>query len=248
MSKNRRDQILNMAFGETDTDGMAYESLSENERAELETLKGMREGLKSLSDVPECQLSPERLRSAILGNAVKKRPAQSWGFATGTIAFVAVALIAFQAGVFDKDDLNIASSTAEISNTDIVDTIDISGSGSSSDYGDILANATGTSETGVSTAPNSEVLSDPGNFGGSDASRESDWGTYALNNRSGNYGPLTPIVYYPIDEDVEVTLAVIPGEDEISGPLVVVDNSVEDMYGSYVATEVETFGDVVFGG
>lgn len=246
MSKNRRDQILNMAFGERETEGVLYESLSEEERVELETLRKMREGLLSLHEVPECQLSPERLRGAILSNAVKKRPTHLWSYASSTAAFVAVAVIAFSAGVFDSIIPEVVQSNGtENPLADFTSPIDVTNDSSS------VNGSSGDSENNddpgltIGVQPNPEVDSEPTRTNGGSRAGVNDW-KYELNvNRSPDYVLFTSAFYFPAD-DVEVVLQ--PVSSEVSGPLVVVSNSIEDISGAFEATEVETFGDVVFGG
>ncbi len=81
MNRNN-DQIFEYASGELD--GVAAErflaGLSAAERAEAEKLRIAFMGLRELrDDVPECQLSPERLRAALDADSAKqKRPFWVW--------------------------------------------------------------------------------------------------------------------------------------------------------------------------
>lgn len=244
MSKKRRDQLLSIAFGEKDADGMMFENLSEEERTELEALRAVREGLLSLRDVPECQLSTERVRSAILGSAVKKRPAYGLSFATGTIAVLAVALIAFQAGVFDQFNPDVASNTTDNPLPTIQTPIDITSSAPGNVY--VGVDDPVTTFQGDVTAPASEVLTEPARSNSLTAN--SEYGDYTLNSRRPrDYVRLEPSAYFPPD-NFEIEIEYQPPIEEVTGPLVVVNSSVEDDYGAYEATEVETYGDVVFGG
>ncbi len=65
MKNKRIDEILKSAFGELDGD---LGQLTDVERSELEAMRTVREGLAELKNVPECQLSNERLHAAILGS------------------------------------------------------------------------------------------------------------------------------------------------------------------------------------
>ena len=248
MNKNRRDQILNMAFGEREPESVLYESLSAEEKAELETLREMRQGLLSLQEVPECQLSSERLRGAILSNAVKKKPVLVWSFAGGAIAFVAVAIVAFSAGVFDQIGSDVARITDGTENPLTVTTLPndlTSEKTSTTDSSDFSSNSSDPDSTVLETAPASEVGTEQPRSNGSGTDGAYDW-DYALNTRPTGYERFTTI-YYPAP-DIEISVASPSASDEVSGPLIVVSNSIEDVSGAFEATEVETFGDVVFGG
>lgn len=63
MKNKRIDEILKSAFGEMNR---GIGPLDEEERVEFEKARAIREGLAALKDVPECQLSNERLRDAVM--------------------------------------------------------------------------------------------------------------------------------------------------------------------------------------
>jgi hypothetical protein len=132
----RIDEILKSAFGEMNR---GIGPLSEEERVEFEKARAIREGLvalkdvpehqlsnerlrdavlaqmtnaqrnefrlsntihaglDSLKDVPEHQLSNERLRTAILATAVQPRRFSGWSLATAGVACLAVGLVALRA-------------------------------------------------------------------------------------------------------------------------------------------------------
>lgn len=98
MSKRDLDLILRTAFNDQEDgdDAMIKEWLAQDQAAqsELKNMESLKVGLKSLADVPECQLSSERLREAILTQGVKpNRPAAYpwWKFALPAAAVAAVA-------------------------------------------------------------------------------------------------------------------------------------------------------------
>ncbi|MCH7945612.1 MAG: hypothetical protein IIC73_06305, partial [Armatimonadetes bacterium] len=109
MKRRRRDKILTTAFG--DGDALDLNGLTDEERAEFEDARHMSEGLKTLREVPECQLSTERLVAAVLSNAVKKRQTFGWGYAAAAAAFVGMAFFALQSSLFnvgEEPDGNVA--------------------------------------------------------------------------------------------------------------------------------------------
>src|SRR5687768_3632873 len=77
MNRRLEEELLQTAFGEASPEEMALlESrvMSDPEAAKaLRTYQFMKEGLKDLGDVPEHQLSTERLRHAILEQGLKPK-------------------------------------------------------------------------------------------------------------------------------------------------------------------------------
>lgn len=91
---SRRDDLIREAFGETPNPGRKW---TPAEAQEIERLRQAVSGLKSMRDVPEPQLSVERLRDAVLKTEMRQRGA---GFRWPMIAAPAglgVALVAFMA-------------------------------------------------------------------------------------------------------------------------------------------------------
>lgn len=91
MSNHDFDLLAKAAFNETspDEDRLIEEWLANDAEAQQakREFDGLREGLRSLADVPECQLSNERLRDAILSQGVKPKTSafQAWKWAVPTL-------------------------------------------------------------------------------------------------------------------------------------------------------------------
>lgn len=76
------DLILQAAFGEADASALAQVNASLSSDAglarEFESLKQMKDALKDLKEVPECQLSIDRVRDAILSRSVRPQRRAVW--------------------------------------------------------------------------------------------------------------------------------------------------------------------------
>lgn len=96
MSRHNEDELIQLAFEDLQgqEQAAAKERLAADPHAQkmMAEYSAMREGLKSLRDIPECQLSTERLRDAILGQGLKPKPRFSlaqWAFAPAAVLLVA---------------------------------------------------------------------------------------------------------------------------------------------------------------
>lgn len=93
MSNFDQDKIINSAFNESDIESwMLSDAQAQAELAKMQAVKG---ALHSLSDIPECQLSSERLKLAIESSSITSRsPSHGW------LKWLAPGLVAASAGIF----------------------------------------------------------------------------------------------------------------------------------------------------
>lgn len=97
------EQLYSYAFGElSDSELQRIEAelmKDSSSKAEADFLLNLRSDLKGLQEVPEMQLSIERLREAILGQGLKpSKPAFAWGsWLAGSTAVASVFLLMFAA-------------------------------------------------------------------------------------------------------------------------------------------------------
>lgn len=82
MNKREEDRLIEMVFGElnpNDESVLSHRVASDEELAAFASeWEELRDDLKSLKDIPEMQLSSERLRDAILGQGLRPEPAINW--------------------------------------------------------------------------------------------------------------------------------------------------------------------------
>ncbi|MFZ4509177.1 MAG: hypothetical protein ACOYON_15935 [Fimbriimonas sp.] len=77
MKQRREDEIIGVAFG----DSSAPQHLDRDEEAVFSQLSWIKDGLKDLREIPEDQISTERLRDAILSSGLRPEPvAPRWGW------------------------------------------------------------------------------------------------------------------------------------------------------------------------
>lgn len=94
MKDKRKDLLIAYAFGDLTEEEMAAFETDEAERAELNRLARLRRDLKQLNYAPECQLSVERVRDAILQHEIRQR--RDWRpLILAMPAAAALALVAF---------------------------------------------------------------------------------------------------------------------------------------------------------
>ena len=101
MGAHSEDQLARLAFGDlSDAESVALESqasLDPHLQKTLSEYRSIREGLRSLANVPDHQLSNERLRDAILGTGLRPKPVRtmdfSWLWMSGAAAALAVGLM-----------------------------------------------------------------------------------------------------------------------------------------------------------
>lgn len=125
MKRKDRDAILQRAFGELDADQASRaDSLIDSSpelAREARALAEMKEGLRGLREIPECQLSVERLRDAILRDEMgaRTRPAMRWASVLTPVAATGLAVVAFIAmqgkGAFQNvGELSAANAAEEV--------------------------------------------------------------------------------------------------------------------------------------
>ncbi len=88
MTNREYEEIIRAAFAEQEPGDCQH--VNEASKAEYARLRA---GLKSLADVPECQLTNERLRNAILSGGVRQKSSNWWFI--GPIAIGAAAMFGF---------------------------------------------------------------------------------------------------------------------------------------------------------
>jgi hypothetical protein len=234
MNKKRIEEIIGAAFGENVGE---LGQLTDAERRELETAQKMKQGLASLKDVPDHQLSNERLRNAILGSQVQRRPRFAlWSYGSAAVACLAVALLAIQSmnsrvvpPSIDNDvDSNGTSETLALKENNASDPVgqtDIRRTNNivSNDSPSVRRNPT----------PDASLSLD-------DVDAEyralKDGGTYSTMVSGLDFGPADGVVMQPA--------AMAAGPESV----VVVDSATLTNNGAARAKEVASNSDVVFGG
>ncbi|MCH7905674.1 MAG: hypothetical protein IH944_14055 [Armatimonadetes bacterium] len=260
--KSRRDLIIKAGFGELSPGDQAkLDSLSPEEFEQVEQVKKVREGLKALREVPECQMSSERLRDAILNQGVvPSRQSKPWTFAIVAAAAILVVFFGSQLDVLVPGDTvsSLDSGDPESGLEGVLPPAD----------GDIVnPDENGDTEPSESGAANgnslvavldASVATNVGRFrpsnnsasrAGSRADDTEEWGVPPW--QRGSEGGMSLVRFDPLpDSEVFPTFLAATGsqDDEYSDNLVVIDYVEDPDTGAFVATEVETFGDVVFGG
>ena len=211
-------------------------SMSDAQRTEHRNSLIVHQGLNALKDIPECQLGNERLRDAILGNAVRPRRVSGWSFATAGIAVLAIAAIAFrmngsggEAPVVKNDSpTSFGPSVDDNASLEMGNqsTVQVPPSQRSSRENLAGASQPMTKESGDLVADNSV---------GPDYHSTSDVFSIIVSNL--DFGPSQGIVAVP---DAATTSS--------HEPIVVVDPNSRTRNGAAKATEMDSYGDVVFGG
>lgn len=91
MNDKRKDLLIAYAFGDLTEEEMAEIETTAADRAEVDRLAQLRADLKQLNRVPECQLSVERVRDAILNREIRqRRDWRPWGIAAPVAAALAL--------------------------------------------------------------------------------------------------------------------------------------------------------------
>lgn len=267
MKDKRIDEILKSAFGEMNR---GIGPLNDEERVEFEKARAIREGLVALKDVPECQLSNERLRdavlasmsnaqrnefrlsntihegldalkdvpehqlsnerlqTAILATAVQPRRFNGWSLATAGVACLAIGLVALRA------------LTPEPTQPTVVRNETVEPSPSGPDHTSV--SATGQSKIDVPT-------------------RETESSSLVVKNQTRETAPTDPdyrlaanaFSDYVRSMDIESSEAPVAPEavdagSESTETIVVVDPNSRTRNGAAKATEMASYGNVVFGG
>ena len=255
--KSRKDLIIKAGFGELSPGDQAkLDALTPEEREQVEQVKIVRDGLKALRDVPECQMSSERLRDAILNQGVApSRQSRPWAFAVVAAAAILVAYFGAQLDVLGEPD-TVSVVDPVSTGVALQDVIPLLGSvdpslGTSEDSGGdenpILPSDPAITDVVARVIPNTgRVRTSRGTSRDEDTV---DWGIPLWQGSS--EGGMAPVNFDPQpDSDFFPAFSADAGsqDDEYSDNLVVIDYVENPDTGAFVATEVETFGDVVFGG
>ena len=229
MKNKRMDEIVSAAFGELDAD---LGKMTETERAEFEKLRAIKHGLNALREVPECQLSNERLSSAILGSAVKPRRAGGWGIASAGIAALALFALFVQTRFpAQRQDATALNRTADGSVGAPI--VQPDANNGSSKQSPIVSGNGGDQRV---------AKNDPG----SDRTMAT-----ALDKRDfqpQDFKEFVPVSFTPNEETGLENAVYAPDRAQEKSPIVVVDGSSKTRNGAAKATEVSAYGDVVFGG
>lgn len=254
---SRKDLIIKAGFGELSPDEQArLDALTPEEREQVEQVKMVRDGLKALRDVPECQMSSERLRDAILNQGVApSRQSKPWTFAVFAAAAILVAYFGAQLDVLGEPDAvgTVGPDSGSVDFENVLPPLDLG------TLGPVASNDDATVEDTILTIdpPSRDIVTMSNRrSGGSTISRngirEEDVVNLAVPPwQYGSEGSMTLVSFDPQpDADVFTMFSADTGsqDDEYSDNLVVIDYIENPDTGAFVATEVETFGDVVFGG
>lgn len=208
-------------------------SLSPAQRAEFETAAKVNQGLAALREVPQHQLSNERLRDAILGQAVApKRTSPGWNYAFGVAACIALAAIA----------IKLTSTPVTPDNGGAQPIVASGGSDAKPDAAATFVAPSSDEQTApvVRSAPraNREVVASapagPSYHDMSDASNFRDIVGNLTFGESEGTDAATPMA--------------LATESAPRGSIVVVDSASTTEKGAARATEMSSYGDVVFGG
>ena len=93
MKRRDEDRLIDLAFGElssTEAERVQQELAADpGQQGKLRSYAEMREGLASLRDVPEMQMSCDRLRDAILAGGLKEPRSPIWTWAAVPVAVAA---------------------------------------------------------------------------------------------------------------------------------------------------------------
>jgi len=115
---NRRDELIQHAFGELPEDRSrrleASEARDPRLAREADALRQLRADLRGLRDIPECQLSAERMRDAVLRSEMKARPRLSPVWLGAPVAAGLAVLGMFLLRADDVPQLPVATSTVEL--------------------------------------------------------------------------------------------------------------------------------------
>ena len=138
MSNKDLDKLVNAAFNEADevSDATIQDWLKEDEEAQKlhQEMSSLNVGLKSLRDIPECQLTSDRLRDAILSQGVKPQPTKTawWKWAAPALAAACAGAFLFSGmlnnpsgngPVANNDSSNAAASIVPDTTEDAMDTV-----------------------------------------------------------------------------------------------------------------------------
>lgn len=119
MSNKDFDKLVNAAFGEADeaTDKAIQDWLKEDAEAQEMHMQmaSLNTGLKSLGDIPECQLTTDRLRDAILSQGVKPQPVKAswWKWAVPALTAACAGAFLFS-GILNPDKTGSPTDSAMV--------------------------------------------------------------------------------------------------------------------------------------
>lgn len=223
MKNRRKDTLLNAAFDCQTT----VSDLTPEEKAELAHLASIKEVLVSLKNVPECQLSSDRLRDAILNKGVKRKSSLGW---TTMVATAACAVV----GVLFVNQIREVEPSQQVA---------LNEKTSPAVLNSIPENSLELFSTDVkdkeSVLPKNDALPVMRSIRKSHGANPS---------RSTKSTILLALNTTPIEEDVEIVSAGFGTASSSASGVVVVDSAYLAETGAYEAVELEAFGDVVFGG
>ncbi len=247
MKNSKIEQLTNMAFG--DSPLVDPSTLSGAELRELENLKHLRQDLRLLGNVPEPQISIDRVRDAILREGLKPQaePKFGWSWFAMPLATCAIAF----AIVFFRPKANVNPNIVLNPNLTAVnskfDRVTL-GSGDSDlrggDLGNMISQPVGTYSSFIDTT--GEVSSSSRDRSSSNS--DSNWGI----SRPDPNRPL--IIWPPVTDsspapqsDVAKIETVALKQDESSG-LILIDQDRDNASMTPRATEVGSPSNVLVGG
>ena len=105
MKKRLEDQLIELAFGDRHESGVAEGASTPEAAARLKEYRAMRSALGQLRELPEHQLSTERLREALLHQGLKRRRAFPWQ----ALGYISAASSLFVCAYFVSRDVRRAN-------------------------------------------------------------------------------------------------------------------------------------------
>lgn len=242
--KTRKDQLIEFAFGElSDTEKQSL-SLTASEKKELEGLASLCADLRALRDVPECQISTERMRDAVLKAEIRqRRDWRRWLPLTAVPAAAALALLAlnFVKPPAVTQPTNIAATERPISSPLVATRVEDNGmSFDASDAAAFMLNAAAVVE---SLATNEQPVAPVVNRSSKPRPRNRVRMTTARNQPV-----VRAVAKTQPAADTAAPVRSIPAPTNQPEPIVMISNEQDNNTGARRANEVETSHDVVIGG
>jgi hypothetical protein len=258
MNGKFEEKLARLAFGDLTPE----EAAAIRERAQtdpeaaqaLDMYEMMREGLKDLAEVPDDQLSKERLRHAILAQGLKPEPVRenarlSWLWMPATASLLAAAFMMFRPGAAGEPMVVLNEDKTPLFERPMLEPQFNSGQDS------LMAAAPSVApeqpeETPAPTRSTPRAESRPTMVASNDARRDS-----APTVRSVDPAPsATRTEPKPQTEERRPAMAATDPfvEDTINwsttAPIVIIDNDLDVSTGAFRATEVGSASNVVIGG
>lgn len=210
-----------------------YASMTPAQRTEFQLSNKIHAGLDSLKDVPEHQLSNERLRTAVLGSAVRPRRISGWSLVTAGVACLAVGLAALRELTPTPVENPIVKN----------DTTTVPTTGGSDN-----ASVRGTDQTKIDVPTGDQGAKSPTFVAIKDAAETAPMSP-DYRSFEGALAGIVKEMDFSLSEEPVAPAAMNAGpEVATKDTIVVVDPNSRTRNGAAKATEMASYGDVVFGG